>query len=193
MTGTDVVVLPERRTVPTTDFRTFRRIGGFAAASTGAVRMVAFILAAVFSGRRIEVGHFFDLIPYPVVVTDRIHFATLVSRSTLYATVILTVVFIVMALRNPRPSQQLAGWAVGVGCSAEMLVIDVVRHLLHPPTVVWRLVTWTTWIVVVGTVVLVICARRPGRSDESDASLTHQASLCVGETPKGTGPASSEQ
>ncbi len=158
------------------DFRQFRSTGVTAAVLAASVRMAAFFVLAGRHHHRIVIRYFLDQVPYPAVLANRTNFATLVSQSTLVAAAVMLAVFVVAAFRHMKRNQAVTGWFIGIISCAEMLVVDIVRHVLSPPVVVLATVLWTLWPIVLGVVVLAILRPssprvvKPDTSDDQESS-----------------------
>ena len=158
------------------DFRQFRSKGVTAAVLAASVRMAAFFLLAARHHHRIVIRYFLDQIPYPAVLANRTNFATLVSQSTLVASAVMLAVFLVAALRHMKRNQAVTGWFIGIIGCAEMLLVDIIRHVLSPPVVVFATVLWTLWPIVLGVIVLAILRSDTSRTVKTDASDAQESS-----------------
>jgi hypothetical protein len=138
------------------DFRQFRSSGVTAAVLTAGLRMIAFLGLAKYQDVKVGFRYFADLIPYPVVLADRQHFAKLVSQSTLAATAAMLAVFVIVSIKHMKRDQTVIGWFMSIVCSAEMLLVDLIRHILTPPVVVTKTVLWTLWPLALGCIVLAL-------------------------------------
>ncbi len=160
------------------DYREFRRTGITAGLFVASARLGIFYLLTTLQGSIVTVRYALDIFPYPVVLTDRLHFSALVSRSTLLASVFMLAVLIVVVFRQTRRNQTVVGCFMGVVGCAEMLVVDVIRHLLDPPAVVYDTVLWTLWPLSLSCVVIAL-ARRPndngGTTQATDRQEARQA------------------
>lgn len=160
----------------TVDFRQFRSTGVTAAVLAASVRMLAFFLLAGRHHHRIVIRYFLDQIPYPAVLANRANFATLVSQSTLVAAAIMLAFFLVASLRHMKRNQAVTGWFIGIIGCGEMLLVDIVRHVLSPPVVVFATVLWTLWPIILGVVVLAILRPSAHRAVKADASDAQESS-----------------
>lgn len=142
-----------------TDYRTFRGVGVSASIGAAFVRLLAYFAMARKNHYTVEIRRFQGLVPYPTVLIDRAHFAPMVSQSTLVATVVMLVLFVAVAFRHVERNQTVAGWFMGVVGCGQMLLVDVIRHLIDPPIVVTRTVLWTLWPLVLGCIVLAVSGR----------------------------------
>ena len=118
-------------------------MGITAGLSVAGARLGIFYLLSTLQGSVVTLRYAVDVFPYPVVLTDRQHFVALVSRSTLFVTALMLVAFVVVVFQQARRNQTVVGCFMGVVGCAEMLLVDVIRHLLDPPIVVYSTVLWT--------------------------------------------------
>ena len=141
------------------DYRTFQRFGIQTSLGTAIVRLVIFFAISARQGAPVSIRYFLDLIPYPVVEIDGAGFASLVSRSTLFTTIVILAFFVISSFRNPSRNQKLVGRFMGILSCAEMLLVDTIRHLISPPVIVASTALWTLWPLALGVIVLLVVGR----------------------------------
>jgi hypothetical protein len=127
------------------DYRTFRSVGLKLSGVAVAIRMISFFGMAITGHSHVAIRYFLDMLPYPVVYIDGKGFAYLVSHSTLYAAIGSFAVFALVALKRNARDQVTVGCFMAVLSSAEMLLVDVVRHFFRPPVTVYSTALWTLW------------------------------------------------
>lgn len=149
----------EPEVAPEVDYRTFQRYGIQTSLGTAIVRLVIFFAISAKQGSPVSLRYFLDLIPYPVVEIDGAGFASLVSRSTLFTTIVILAFFLISSFRNPSRNQKLVGRFMGILSCAEMLLVDTIRHLISPPVIVSSTALWTLWPLALGVIVLLVVGR----------------------------------
>lgn len=147
-------------TEPEVDYRTFQRFGIQTSLGTAVVRLVIFFGISAQQGSAVSVRYFLDLIPYPVVEIDGAGFSSLVSRSTLFTTIVITAFFVISSFRNPSRNQKLAGRFMGILSCTEMLLVDTIRHFFRQPVIIVSTALWTLWPLALGVVVLLVVGRQ---------------------------------
>ncbi len=153
------------------DYRTFQRIGIQASLISAVARLTIFFAIALKQGSPVSIRYFFfDLILCPTVDIDGAGFASLTSRSTLFATIVMLALFIVTSLRHTSRDQRLAGRFMGIVGCVEMLAIDTARHLIDPPKIVHSTALWTLWPIAIGFVVLAVVGRHSKQTVKPEAS-----------------------
>jgi hypothetical protein len=160
-------------TEPEVDYRTFQKFGIQTSLGTAIVRLIIFFAIAAKEGSKISIHYFLDLIPYPVVEIDGAGFASLVSRSTLFTTIVITAFFGISSFLNPSRNQKLVGRFMGIVSCAEMLLVDTIRHLFRPPVIIASTALWTLWPLALGVIVLLVVGRK------SKDSVNEAESLCL--------------
>jgi hypothetical protein len=145
---------------PYLDYRKFRDVGLALSFVAVGIRLAAFFAAAMTQHAHVAIRYFLDLLPYPVVYIDGRGFAKLVSHSTLYAAIGSFVLFSVVAFKRNARDQITVGCFMAVTSSAEMLLVDVIRHLLRPPVTVYSTALWTLWPLALSVVVMFVVIKK---------------------------------
>lgn len=146
------------------DYRQFRRIGIQTTLSSAVIRLGVFFVLAIQGRSPITVRYFMGVFPYPAVLIGSAGFARLVSMSTLAAAIVMLIVMVVVSFRHMRRNQIVVGRFMGVIGCAEMLIVDVLRHVLHPPTIVVSTAIWTLWPISLGVIVFLLAGRNKAES-----------------------------
>lgn len=152
------------------DYRQFRRIGIQTSLASAVIRLGVFFVLAIQGRSPITVRYFMDILPYPAVLIGSAGFARLVSMSTLAAAIVMLIVMVVVSFRHVRRNQIVVGRFMGVIGCAEMMIVDVLRHVLHPPTIVVSTAIWTLWPISLGVVVFVLAGRNKAESVKATES-----------------------
>jgi cadmium resistance protein CadD (predicted permease) len=111
-------------------------------------------------GGKIEIRYALEFFPYPAVLMPRVAFAGLVSLSTLVAAWVMLVLFFVTAVKRARLDQVTMGRFIGIFGAGEMLLVDVIRHLIDPPMIQMSRVLWTLWPLAIGVLILIITGKK---------------------------------
>ncbi|MGL5829493.1 MAG: hypothetical protein ACRC0L_07985 [Angustibacter sp.] len=128
-------------------------------------------------GVPVEVRFFADLVPYLAFLVGRSPFLVLAATSTLIMAVV-SVACLCGSLLRARRNQFIAGWLAGPLAVANTLLVDLVRHLLDRPYLLWRIGRWSVLCVAISAVLTAawLAINRPWRpAGESGEHLASES------------------
>jgi hypothetical protein len=123
----------------------FRPMVRAAALATGLALVVKVGVSLAMASRHdvtVEVRLYRQAFPYLAFLTARPQFLAIAAPSTLVMAVVVTLAYAVSLLRYRR-RQYVAGWLVGPVAVLNVFVVDIIRHVVDPPYLLWRIERWT--------------------------------------------------